>query len=474
MGSDSASHGSVVLGVDSSTQSTKVLAVDVETGAVLASGQARHTVSTGAGRETDPEVWWDALQAALGQIGEWAHRAEAVSVGGQQHGLVVLGADGRPLRPALLWNDVRSAPQAAALVDKYGAGHWAQRFGSVPGASFTVSKWAWLVQNEPQAAEAARAVRLPHDFLTERLSGAGVTDRGDVSGTGWWRSDTERYDEALLGEIGLSADLLPTVLGPGEQAGTVKDGLPLRAGALVASGTGDNAAAALGLGLTPGRAALSLGTSGTVYAVSRQRPTDAGGVVAGFAAADGGWLPLACTLNCTLAVDKVAALLGREREDVEPGGSLAFLPFLDGERTPNLPYASGLLTGLRHDTTPGQVLQGAYDGAVYALLGALDQVLAVDGEAPSEEPLLVIGGGSRGTAWLETVRRLSGRDVQVPQAGELVALGAAVQAAALLTGEAPSAIARRWGTTEGRVHPALPRDEATLGRLAAALPLVSA
>jgi xylulokinase len=317
-------------------------------------------------------------------------------------------------------------------------------------------------------------VRLPHDFLTERLSGAGVTDRGDVSGTGWWRSDTERYDEALLAEIGLAPELLPTVLGPGEQAGTVRDGLPLRAGALVAAGTGDNAAAALGLGLTPGRAALSLGTSGTVYAVSRQRPTDASGVVAGFAAADGGWLPLACTLNCTLAVDKVAALLGREREDVEPGGSVAFLPFLDGERTPNLPYASGLLTGLRHDTTAGQVLQGAYDGAVYALLGALDQVLAVDGGTPSDEPLLVIGGGSRGVAWLETVRRLSGRAVQVPEAGELVALGAAVQAASALTGEPAPAIAARWGTTSGRVHPALPLDAPTLSRLASAMPLASA
>ncbi|MFI0722215.1 xylulokinase [Streptomyces sp. NPDC021224] len=468
-----ASSGAVVLGIDSSTQSTKVLAVDVETGAVLASGQARHTVSTGAGRETDPEVWWTALQDALSQTGEFAARAEAVSVGGQQHGLVVLDAQGAPVRPAMLWNDVRSAPQAAALVEKYGAEHWAQRFGSVPGASFTVTKWAWLAEHEPAAAAAAKAVRLPHDFLTERLSGAGVTDRGDASGTGWWRSDTEAYDEGLLDSLGLSAGLLPTVLGPGETAGVVRDGLPLRAGALVAPGTGDNAAAALGLGLTPGRAALSLGTSGTVYAVSRQRPTDPSGVVAGFASADGGWLPLACTLNCTLAVDKVAALLGREREDVEPGGSVAFLPFLDGERTPNLPYASGLLSGLRHDTTAGQVLQGAYDGAVYALLGALDEVLAVDGGAPSDEPLLVIGGGSRGIAWLETVRRLSGRAVQVPEAGELVALGAAVQAAAALTGEAPAAIAARWNTTAGRVHEALPLDEGARARLAAAMPLAA-
>jgi xylulokinase len=476
------SHGPVVLGVDSSTQSTKVLAVDAATGAVLARGQAQHTVSAGSARETDPEVWWRALLSALDQLGGYAGRAEAIAVGGQQHGLVVLDAQGAPLRPALLWNDVRSAPQAAALVERYGAAWWAERFGSVPGASFTIAKWAWLREHEPDAAKAAAAVRLPHDFLTERLSGAAVTDRGDASGTGWWATDGESYDEELLGSVGLDPALLPRVLGAGERAGTVREGLPVKAGAAVGAGTGDNAAAALGLGLTPGRAVLSLGTSGTVYSVSRRRPTDDSGIVAGFASADGGWLPLACTLNCTLAVDKVASLLGRDREDVDPGGSVAFLPFLDGERTPNLPYASGLLSGLRHETTAGQVLQGAYDGAVYALLAALDQVLAVDGEAGgtgasggtgagSSEPLLLIGGGARGTAWLQTVRRLSGRAVQVPEAQELVALGAAVQAATLLTGEEPAAIAERWATSRGPVHPPLPRDDAALARLADALPL---
>ncbi|SDN32518.1 xylulokinase [Actinacidiphila guanduensis] len=463
-------QGQVVLGVDSSTQSTKVLAVDAGTGEVLARGQAPHTVSTGAARETDPEVWWTALQDALGQIGRYAQEAAAISVGGQQHGLVVLDGQGRPLRPAMLWNDVRSAPQVEALVERHGAQEWADRFGSVPSASFTVSKWEWLRAHEPETAAAARAVRLPHDFLTERLSGAAVTDRGDASGTGWWASRTGAYDEDMLAEVGLDPKLLPAVLGPGEAAGQVREGAGVRPGALVGAGTGDNAAAALGLGLTPGQPVLSLGTSGTVYAVSRQRPTDATGTVAGFAAADGGWLPLACTLNCTLAVDKVAALLGRGREEVEPGGSVAFLPFLDGERTPNLPYASGLLTGLRHDTTAGQILQGAYDGAVYALLAALDLVLAVDGE-DSAQPILLIGGGAKGVAWRETVRRLSGRPVQVPAASELVALGAAVQAAALLTGEAPAAIAASWNTAQGPLHDPLPRDEATLERLAAALPL---
>ncbi|NEB80585.1 xylulokinase, partial [Streptomyces sp. SID14478] len=283
----SAADGPLVVGVDSSTQSTKALVVDVATGAVVAAGQAPHTVTSGAGRESDPEEWYDALRTALAQCGDAARRASAVAVGGQQHGLVTLDAQGRPVRPALLWNDVRSAPQARRLIDELGGAKvWADRFGSVPGASFTVSKWAWLAEHEPQAARATASVRLPHDYLTGRLTGAATTDRGDASGTGWWASATEAYDEDVLGRVGLDPALLPRVVGPGEIAGTVRDAsgeLPFAKGTLVAAGTGDNAAAALGLGLLPGTPVLSLGTSGTVYAVSRRRPTDPSGTVAGFA-----------------------------------------------------------------------------------------------------------------------------------------------------------------------------------------------
>jgi xylulokinase len=339
----------------------------------------------------------------------------------------------------------------------------------VPGPSFTVTKWAWLAENEPEAIRATKAVRLPHDYLTERLTGQGTTDRGDASGTGWWASGTESYDEETLAHVGLDPALLPRVVRPGEVAGTVRDihGLPFSKGTLVAPGTGDNAAAAMGLGLRPGTPVLSLGTSGTVYAVSKRRPADPTGTVAGFADAHGDWLPLACTLNCTLAVDRVATLLGLDREAVEPAGAVTLLPYLDGERTPNLPNASGLLHGLRHDTTGGQLLQAAYDGAVHALLGALDLVL--DEDADRSVPLLLIGGGARGTAWQETVRRLSGRPVQVPQAKELVALGAAAQAAGLLTGEDPAAVARRWNTAAGPVLDAVERDEETLARIAGVL-----
>ncbi|MCH0562462.1 MULTISPECIES: xylulokinase [unclassified Streptomyces] len=466
----SAAEGPLVVGVDSSTQSTKALVVDAATGQVVAGGQAPHTVSSGAGRESDPRQWWDALCGALRQCGDAAREAAAVSIGGQQHGLVTLDARGEPVRPALLWNDVRSAPQAIRLTGELGGVKaWAERTGSVPGASFTVTKWAWLSEHEPEAVRATKAVRLPHDYLTERLTGQGTTDRGDASGTGWWASRTGAYDEEVLAHVGLDRALLPRVVQPGEIAGTVRDShdLPFSKGTLVAPGTGDNAAAALGLGLRPGTPVMSLGTSGTVYAVSRRRPVDPTGTVAGFADARGDWLPLACTLNCTLAVDRVAALLGRDREAVEPSAGVTFLPYLDGERTPNLPDATGLLHGLRHDTTAGQLLQAAYDGAVHALLGALDLVL--DADADPTAPLLLIGGGARGTAWRQTVRRLSGRPVQIPEAREPVALGAAAQAAGLLTGEDPAAIARRWNTANGPVLEAVERDEAALARISGVL-----
>jgi xylulokinase len=462
----------IVIGVDSSTQSTKALAVDTDTGAVLGEGRAAHTVDGVDGaRESDPRQWWRALEEAVAGTGH-ADRAEALAVGGQQHGLVALDADGEPVHPALLWNDTRSAAQAAHLVEALGSAEWARRTGSVPGASFTVTKWAWL--RDQGLADKVAAVRLPHEYLTERLTGRATAERSDASGTGWWGE--HGWDTGILDLVGLDPALLPALAPAGTAAGEIRTPVAgLRPGTPVALGAGDNAAAALGLGLgggpgaAYGRPALSLGTSGTVYAVTRGRPADPSGTVAGFAAAHGDWLPLACTLNCTLAVDRIATLLGRDRQAVEPGGDAVVLPFLDGERTPALPHAAGLIHGLRHTTTPGQLLQAAYDGAAYALLAALDEVLAAGGERPGDEPLLLIGGGARGRAWQDTVRRLSGRAVQVPEAGELVALGAAAQATGLLTGEHPAAIARRWDAAAGPVLDPVDRDDAALARIAAVL-----
>ncbi|WP_327179099.1 xylulokinase [Streptomyces sp. NBC_01335] len=452
----------VVIGVDSSTQSTKAAVTDAVTGELLAVGRAPHTVlGEGGARESDPEIWWQALREAVAagmkESGVPASAVTGIAVAGQQHGLVVLDRGGRPLRPALLWNDTRSAPQAAALTTALGGPEaWTARTGSVPVASMTAAKWQWLRENDPASADAAAGVRLPHDFLTERLTGVAVTDPGDASGTCWYSTATGAYDPELLALIGLDPALLPEVAPTGgARAGSLTakaaEELGLPAGIAVAAGTGDNMSAAVGLGLGAAglldHPVLSLGTSGTVFAASRTRP--ASPALAGFAAADGTYLPLACTLNCTLAVDKVAALLGLHRDDASPGGEAVLLPYLDGERTPDLPHASGLLTGLRHDTTPQQLLGAAYEGAAFTVLHAMDELLRACGLDPADpevaaRPLRLIGGGAQGTTWIETVRRLSGRPLVLPANGELVALGAAALAASAAGGGDPVALATEW------------------------------
>ena len=465
--------GSLIAGVDTSTQATKVLVVDAETGTLVAQGRASHTVTGERGaRETDPREWWEALRIALAETGRAAD-VEAIAVGGQQHGLVVLGADGEPLRPSMLWNDTRSAPQALALTEAIGAERLADRVGSRPVASFTATKWAWLREHEPATAESTRAIRLPHDFLTERLTGNGVTDRGDASGTAWWSGGDEAYAKDILDHPLLRVDeeMLPRVLGPRESAGEVTREAAaasgLRAGIAVGPGTGDNMGAALGLGLAAGQVAISLGTSGTAYAVSERRTCDASGIVAGFADATGRFLPLAATLNCTLAVDRVATLFGLDRDDVAPSDEVIVLPWFDGERTPNLPQAAGTIVGLRHDTRPQQILMAAYEGAIASLLDAVDAIAEQTGGLDPAAPLVVLGGGAKGRTWVEVVRRLSGRQVLIPDAQELVAIGAAVQGAAVLRGEDPAAVAARWGTNRGTLHDAVSRDDELLERIGA-------
>jgi xylulokinase len=465
-------RGRLVAGVDSSTQATKVVVIDPETGQRVSNGRAPHTVTgSGGARESDPDGWWTALRQAIAQTGCAADIA-AISVAAQQHGMVTLDASGRPVRPAVLWNDTRSAPDADALVATWGPEMWAERSGSVPVPSFTVTRWAWLRRTDPDAARRTAVIRLPHDYLTERLTGAAVTDRGDASGTGWWSTATGDYIPEVLGlpAVALDPSVLPRVAGPLEPAGRIRSEaaaeLGLTGDVIVGPGTGDNMGAALGLGLRPGEPVLSLGTSGTAYVVSERRTADPSGVIAGFADATGRFLPLACTLNCTLAVDRVADLLGIDREAVTPSGEVVVLPWFDGERTPNLPSASATIVGLRHTTEPGAILMATYEGALAGLLDALDRIAAQVGDAPADAALILIGGGAGGRIWQETAQRLSGRPVRIPAEPELVALGAAVQAASILDGEAGTDVARRWAQASGdRSLEPVPPDVERLERI---------
>jgi xylulokinase len=422
----------LVAGVDSSTQSTKVVVCDADSGVVVREGRAAHPDGT----EADPALWWAAFESASAGL---LDDVEAIGVGGQQHGMVCLDATGEVVRPALLWNDTRSAPAAAELVTELGGPQaWVDAVGSVPVASFTVTKLRWFARAEPDLAARTEAVVLPHDWVTWKLGGAPpgtmVTDRGDASGTGYFSAATNEYRPDIL-KLAFGRDLrLPRVAKPAEAVGQTGTG------ALLAPGTGDNMAAALGLGLTPGDVVVSLGTSGTAFGVSEVPSSDASGEVAGFADATGRHLPLVCTLNAARVLNAVAALLGVSLADLdrlaltaEPGaGGLTLLPYLDGERTPNLPDARGLLAGLtRANASPANLARAAVEGMLAGLADAVDALRA---QRMPVRRILLIGGAANSAAVRAVAPALFGAPVTVPSPAEYVALGAARQAAWVLRG----------------------------------------
>ncbi|MFK4791445.1 xylulokinase [Microbacterium sp. ZW T5_56] len=438
----------LVAGIDSSTQSCKIVIVDAVTGEVVRQGRAAHPDGT----EVDPAHWWRALAEAIAHAGGVSD-VTAVSVGGQQHGMVVLDADGEVIRPALLWNDTRSAGAAQDLITEFGAEVLAQRTGLVPVASFTATKLRWLRDAEPEAAARVAAVALPHDWLTWRLRGFGprgssprgpeleelVTDRSDASGTGYWDPATDDYDrELLVAALGHDA-VLPRVLRADESVrvtATTDAGFNL--GTMVAPGAGDNAAAALGVGAGIGDAVVSIGTSGTVFAVSAERTVDPSGTVAGFASADGAFLPLVATLNAARVLTVTAALLGVDVDELstlalasEPGaGGLTLVPYFEGERTPNLPDATASLTGMTlASTTRENLARAAVEGMLGGLAAGLD---ALRDLAVPLQRVLLIGGGARSAAVQSIAPAVLGLPVEVPAPAEYVALGAARQAAAVL------------------------------------------
>ncbi len=430
----------LVMGIDSSTQSCKVVITDAATGAVLREGRASHPDGT----EVHPGAWWSALRAAITDAGGLAD-VEAWAIGGQQHGMVALDADGHVIRDALLWNDTRSAGAAAELIAEFGAEALAQRTGLVPVASFTITKLRWLRDNEPANAARVAAVALPHDWLTWRLRGFGpegdsargpvldelITDRSDASGTGYWDPASGGYDRELLAAALGHDAVLPRVLGPDEW---VEDG----AGRRVGGGAGDNAGAALGLGAGTGDVVVSIGTSGTVFAVSDERTIDPSGTVAGFADCTGRFLPLVATLNAARVLDAIARLLAVDHAELsrlalsaEPGaGGLTLVPYFEGERTPNLPDATASLTGMTlASTTRENLARAAVEGMLSGLAAGLD---ALRGLGVPLERALLIGGAAQSDAVRTIAPLVLGLPVVVPEPGEYVARGAARQAASVL------------------------------------------
>jgi xylulokinase len=441
----------LVAGIDSSTQSCKVVIRELETGALVREGRSPHPDGT----EVDPGAWWSALLEALTTAGGLADVA-ALSVAAQQHGMVVLDREGAVIRPALLWNDTRSAEAARELIHQFGRAALAERTGSVPVASFTAAKLRWLHEAEPENAGRVAAVALPHDWLTWRLLGYGpredsplgpdlsalVTDRSDASGTCYWNPRTGAYDEEILRWVLGHLAAVPRVLEPSARAGVTVSGVAdvVPGGICVGPGAGDNAAAALGLGANVGDAVVSIGTSGVVFAVTPDAVTDPSGAIAGFADATGAHLPLVATLNAARVLDATAQVLGvdsgelgRLARSAAPGsGGLVLQPYFEGERTPNLPDATATLFEMTLASwTRPNLARAAFEGLLCGLADGLDALRAC-GVAP--ERLLLIGGAAAEPAVADIAAQVFDVPITVPEKGEYVANGAARQAGWVLLG----------------------------------------
>jgi len=445
----------LVAGVDSSTQSCKVVIRDASTGVLVRHGSAKHPDGT----EIDPAHWERALHQAIAAA-DGLDDVSAISIGGQQHGAVCLDDDGNVVRNALLWNDTRSADAATQLVNELGAAAWVDATGSVPVASFTVTKLRWIAQHEPENAKRTAAVCLPHDWLTWRLRGATslddlVTDRSDASGTGYFDSVTNRYRRDILTRALGHDAVLPRVLQPAESV--------TWGSRVVGPGAGDNAAAAIGVDARD-KAVVSLGTSGTAFVRSNVSARDVSGAVAGFADATGAFLPLVCTLNAARVLDAACAVLRVDHQTLSelalsaPAGAdgLVVVPYLAGERTPNLPLATGSVLGMTLDnTTPGHLARAVVEGVLCGMADALDALIS---HGARIDRVALVGGAAASVAVQRIAPAVFGVPVEVPPAGEYVADGAARQAAWALTGTFPD-----W-----------PLDSASVVHEAAATPHVRA
>ena len=432
--------GQLIAGVDSSTQSVKVVIRDSQTGELVRQGRASHPDGT----EVDPVHWLNGLNAAISDAGG-IEDISAISIAGQQHGMVALDSDGDVVRNALLWNDVRSADAAESLNRAAGGDvEIAKKVGSKLVASFTAAKLRWLADHEPENAAKTASVALPHDWLSWQLQGGKdftklFTDRSDASGTGYFDPSTSQYCQEMI-ELALGKNRqiqLPRIIAASEFGGETQKGIPIAAGA------GDNAAAALGLQAQPGDVVVSLGTSGTAFAVSQTPTHDPSGSVAGFADATGRFLPLVCTLNAARILDSACQMLGKTHDEIaqlalsaEPGANgLTLLPYFEGERTPNRPNATGVLSGMNiNNSNPADIARAMIEGMLSGLADAVDSLVAL---GVNVERILLIGGAAKNPAVPVIASALFGREVLVPPAGEYVANGAAKQAAWALLGQMP-------------------------------------
>jgi len=445
----------LVAGVDSSTQACTIVLRDADDGRIVASAEAPHPAAAPPRSEQHPEAWWEALQAAAHQLD--LTDVVALSVDGQGHGLVVLDADGQAIRPAKLWNDTTTATEARELVAQLGREEWARRTGVVPISAITISKLLWFKRHEPDGFERLDKVLLPPDYLTYCLTGAYVTDRSAGSGSGYMDVTSSAWDLDVLGLVDAERDwssTLPHVAGPTEAAGRVSRAAARATGFLegvvVGPGANDQPVSALAMGVVGDDVIFSLGTSGTVSAHSAFPLVDPSGSVQSVADAAGAYRPLVCTLNATKVSDAFARLLGVDYDELahlalsapSDGSRPILLPYLDGERAPDRPHASGVLTGLRADVSREQVARAAFEGVLCGLFEGLDALRTAG--APANGRVVATGGGAASPAYRQLMADIAGQPVHVSDLAETSASGAAIQAAAVLHDQPIDEIAAAW------------------------------
>jgi xylulokinase len=416
-----------------------VVAFDTNTKQIIRESRAPHPNGT----EVDPEAWWSALVAAIQDCGGF-DGVSAISIAGQQHGMVLLDSEGNVLRDALLWNDTRSGPEAQELIEKFGLDFLTENTGLVPVASFTATKVLWVKNHEPEIAKKVAAVCLPHDYLSWRISehypdiNKIFTDRSDASGTGYFNSDSNSYVREIFEYCLGKPAILPKVLGATESAGKVRSQFANNE-VLIGAGMGDNAGAARGLDLEPGMFAVSLGTSGTVFGSSKTGSSDRSGIIAGFADATGNYLPLVCTLNAARVIEWGASLLGVSLDEfgqlameAKPGaGGVTVVPYLEGERTPNLPDATASVEGITLTNGSRENFARACIEGMLRGLALGSDLIAEGGHSVSQ--ISLIGGAAANRAVRQIAQEIFRAEVVFPESQEYVALGAAKQAADLVS-----------------------------------------
>ena len=474
----------ITLGIDCGTQGLKTVALDGESGAVLASASRSYGLIGGlpAGHlEQDPETWWVALQETIPEVlaalGSRRSEVRGIGVSGQQHGFVPLDAEGGVIRAAKLWCDTSTVSQCEELRSALGGRDAVIGLTGndiLPG--FTAPKILWLKQNEPRNFGRLSKVALPHDFLNLRLTGILRMEYGDASGTALLDVRSRTWCESICSAIDPSlGDKLPPVGSSREPVGML---LPALASAwslgdvVVSAGGGDNMMAAIGTGnVVPGGVTASLGTSGTIFACADRPVVDPQGEIAAFCDSNDRWLPLLCTMNVTVATEAFAKMFGwghrrldEEIASVPPGADgLLFLPYLQGERTPNLPAGCGVMHGMTTaNLTPAHLARAAMEGVTLGMAYGLRRMEQL-GVKP--EAIRLTGGGSNSAVWRQMCADVFGVSVVTMQSAEGAALGAAIQALAAATG-APDIglLAVRCAPVEGdsRIEPRKEFDYAGL------------